>query len=59
MFFLPSILYLLLCGVVAYRGRQTQVGFLGAFLLSIFLTPIIVFIGIVMLTPPPGKWGNA
>jgi|EndMetStandDraft_5_1072996.scaffolds.fasta_scaffold1266653_1 hypothetical protein len=54
MFFIPLTIYMLLCLLVAYRGRQTELGYMGAFLLSVFLTPVLVFIGLLLLTPTPG-----
>jgi len=53
MFFIPGSIYLLLCLMVAYRGRRTELGYMGTFLLSVFLTPILVFIGLLLLTPSP------
>ena len=44
--------YVILCLLVAFRGRHTTLGYLGSFLLSIFLTPVLVFIGLLLLTPP-------
>lgn len=51
MFLIPLSIYLLLCLFVAYRGRRSPVGSFGVFLLSIFLTPILVFIGLLVLDP--------
>jgi hypothetical protein len=53
MFVIPASIYLLLCLMVAYRGRRTELGYMGTFLLSVFLTPILVFIGLLLLTPAP------
>jgi len=50
---IPATIYALLCLLVAYRGRQSQLGYLGTFLLSVFLTPVIVFIGLLLFTPSP------
>ncbi len=55
MLVVPASIYVLLCLLVAYRGRRTQVGYLGTFLLSVFLTPILVFIALLLLTPPPDE----
>jgi hypothetical protein len=50
---IPLIIYALLCLMVAYRGRRTQIGYVGTFLLSVFLTPVITFVGLLLLTPSP------
>ncbi len=50
---IPAVIYFVLCLLVAYRGRRTQIGYLGTFLLSVFITPVIVFVGLLLLTPPP------
>lgn len=55
MLIIPVAIYVLLCLLVAYRGRRTPLGYLGAFLLSLFITPVIVFVGLVLLTPPPDE----
>jgi hypothetical protein len=55
MLFIPVSIYLLLCLLVAYRGRRTQLGYIGTFLLSVFVTPVIVFLGLLLLTPPPDE----
>lgn len=52
---IPITIYVLLCLLVAYRGRQTELGYLGVFLLSLFITPIIVYLGLLLLTAPPRK----
>ncbi|KAB0265426.1 hypothetical protein [Microvirga brassicacearum] len=52
---IPATIYALLCLLVANRGRHSQLGYLGTFLLSLFLTPVIVFIGLLLLTPPPDE----
>jgi hypothetical protein len=55
MFTVPIIIYVILCLLVAWRGRRTTVGYLGSFLLSLFLTPVLIFIGLLLLTPPPDR----
>lgn len=55
MYAAPVLLYATLCLLVAWRGRQTTLGYLGSFLLSIFLTPVLVFIVLLLLTPPPAR----
>lgn len=53
MYILPITIYLLLCLLVAYRGRKTKIGYFGTLLLSILLTPVVVFIALLILTPSP------
>jgi hypothetical protein len=53
MFMVPAAIYLLLCLIVGFRGRHTAIGYLGAFLLSLFLTPVVVFVMLMLLTVPP------
>lgn len=55
MIYIPIAIYMLLCLLVAYRGRGTEVGYLGTFLLSVFLTPIIIYLGLLLLTAPPER----
>ncbi|MFC7396825.1 hypothetical protein ACFQU1_06430 [Chelatococcus sp. GCM10030263] len=55
MLVIPAAIYVLLCLLVAHRGRRTPLGYLGAFLLSLFITPVIVFVGLILLTPPPDE----
>jgi hypothetical protein len=52
---IPLSIYLVLCVVVAFRGRRTPLGVLGTFLISIVLTPIIVFVGLILMTPSPSE----
>jgi hypothetical protein len=53
MYVAPIVIYLALCLLVGYRGRDTRVGGFGCFLLSVFLTPVLVFIGLLLLEAPP------
>lgn len=50
---IPIGIYALLCLLVAFRGRHTQLGFLGTLIASVFLTPILVFLAVVLLSPHP------
>ena len=50
---IPATIYLLLCLIVGFRGRYTAIGYLGAFLLSLFVTPVVVFVMLMLLTVPP------
>ena len=42
------VIYLLLCLVVGFVGRRRKIGFLGYFLLSILVTPLIPLLFIVI-----------
>lgn len=52
MYVAPIVIYLALCLLVGYRGRDTRVGSFGCFLLSVFLTPVLVFVGLLLLEAP-------
>jgi hypothetical protein len=56
MAFIPITIYLLLCVAVAVWGRKSRAGFFGVLILSVFLTPFLVFLGILVLTPRQGEW---
>lgn len=45
------LLYLLACSVTAFMGRNTAAGFMGHFLLSLVLTPILDFVIQVVARP--------
>jgi len=49
--YLVPVLYLVVCLLVAYFGRNTRVGYWGTFLLSLALTPFITIIAIIVLGP--------
>lgn len=51
MFIIPLFIYIALCLLVAYRGRQTKLGLFGCFLLSVILTPVLVFLGLILMEP--------
>ena len=48
---IPIVIYVLLCFVVALRARHRSIGFVGAFILSFFVTPVVVFIALILLAP--------
>ena len=52
MYVAPLIIYLVLCVLVGYRGRETRLGSFGCFLASVVFTPVLVFV-ILLLTEPP------
>jgi hypothetical protein len=47
-FLIPVVSYLLLCLVVAIWAHRTAVGSVGIFVLSVFVTPFIAFIGLFL-----------
>ncbi|MFC4159118.1 hypothetical protein [Chitinimonas lacunae] len=44
----PFVLYLALCAMVAYLGRQSQLGFFRCFLFSVIVTPVIMLLYLLM-----------
>lgn len=42
------LLYLLLCVIAAFLGKQSRLGFWGVFLVALLLTPVLAFL-LVML----------
>jgi hypothetical protein len=44
MYFLFILVYLLFCLLVAFAARQTRLGFVGALILSILITPLLTAI---------------
>jgi len=49
--FLLLLIYAFFCLLVAYVGRDAVVGFLGVLLFSIFATPLLAAILILLLRP--------
>ncbi len=49
------LIYLIFCVLVAYAGRQVAIGFWGVLVMSIFLTPLLTAILIVILRPRSKK----
>lgn len=47
------VLYIAACALVGYAGRSRRIGFLGFFLVSILLTPIIALL--ILLLSAPSK----
>ena len=45
--------YLIFCILVGICGSQRRLGFLGAFFLSIFFTPVLTLIGLMLTGPAP------
>lgn len=44
-------LYLLMCVLVSFYGKHTRLGFWGVLLVSVFFTPWLVGIGLVLFAP--------
>jgi hypothetical protein len=44
----PILVYLGLCVLVGLKGMDTRLGFVGTALLSVLLTPVVVFIALVL-----------
>ncbi len=44
-------IYVLFCIAVGYLGRKTRARFIGVTLLSLLLTPLLVFIMLFLLKP--------
>ncbi len=46
------IIYLVFCLLTGLCGSQRRLGFLGTFIISIFITPIVMLV-VLLLTGPP------
>ncbi|MDO8692608.1 MAG: hypothetical protein Q7J51_00765 [Sheuella sp.] len=44
-------LYLLMCVLVSFYGKHTRLGFWGILIVSVFFTPWLVGLGLVLLAP--------
>ena len=51
----PIFIYLSLCVLVGMRGLHTRIGFWGTLLASVVLTPLVVFIALVVFEGPPRR----
>lgn len=47
--YLLPFIYLFVCALTGYFGRNTRIGFWGTTLLAILVTPLVVLIGILLL----------
>ena len=47
--YLVPFIYLALCVLTGFFGRDTRIGYWGTVLLSVFVTPLVVLIGIILL----------
>jgi hypothetical protein len=46
------IIYLVFCLLTGLCGSQRRIGFLGTFIISIFITPVVMLV-VLLLTGPP------
>jgi hypothetical protein len=49
MTYLMPFIYLVVCALTAYFGRNTRIGYWGTFFLSVLMTPFVVVIGLLLL----------
>ena len=49
--FILLLIYLFFCFLVAYAGRDALIGFFGIFAVSIFFTPLVAAILVVLFGP--------
>lgn len=49
--YLIPVLYVVVCFLVAYFGRNTRIGYWGTFLLSLLLTPLVTIVAVIILGP--------
>lgn len=52
MTFVPMMIYLGLCLLVAVRGTRTRIGFWGTLFLSMLITPVLMYLALILLNPP-------
>lgn len=45
----PILIYLILCLIVGFMGRDRRSGYLGTVALAILITPFLAFIGLTLL----------
>jgi len=47
----PLSIYIFLCLLVGFRGMRVRIGYWGTAILSFLLTPIVVFVALLLLDP--------
>lgn len=47
--YLLPFVYLFVCALTGYFGRNTRIGFWGTTLLAVFVTPFVVLIALLLL----------
>jgi hypothetical protein len=51
------IIYLVFCLLVGLCGSQRRIGFLGTFIISVFITPVVMLIVLLLTGPSRGiEW---
>ncbi len=50
-----TVLYLLGCLLVGFLGRKRQIGFAGFFVLSLFVTPLVMSLVYLLGAPHPSE----
>ena len=51
------LIYLVFCLLVGLCGSRRRLGFLGTFILSVFITPLLMVIILLLTGPPRGaEW---
>ncbi|MBV8187379.1 MAG: hypothetical protein JOY64_17550 [Alphaproteobacteria bacterium] len=56
---LLPVVYLAVCALTAYFGRNRRIGYWGTFLLTIPLTPLVMLVALVLLAPMTDAPGHA
>lgn len=51
MLVIKAVIYLILCLGVGYLARDTRLGFWGATLISIVVTPLLGFLAFILMKP--------
>jgi hypothetical protein len=53
------IIYLVFCLLVGLCGSQRRIGFLGTFIISVFITPVVMLIVLLLTGPSRGiEWNR-
>lgn len=47
--YLLPFIYLIVCALTAYFGRNTRIGYWGTFFLALLVTPFVVVAGLLLL----------
>ena len=53
MYLIPLFIYLALCFLVGIRGARTRIGYWGTTFLSMLITPILMYLALLLLNPQP------
>ena len=56
--YLLPFIYLAVCALCGYFGRDTRMGYWGAFILSIFFTPVLIILVLVLFAPASNRNGR-